>query len=76
MSPVHEGGIHFAAVAYATVPVVYVQAASTAFLETDVTEEPSPHRRKRPSQAPPAPCSDAMDTARAPRILTAEDNKP
>lgn len=40
MSPLHEGGIHFAAVAHATVPVVYVQAASTAFLETDVTEQP------------------------------------
>ena len=38
VSPVHEGGIHFGAHAQATGPIVYVQAGSTAFLETDVTD--------------------------------------
>lgn len=58
VSPVHEGGVHFAGHAHATVPVVYVKAGSPAFLETHVTEDPvtAPH----PSQtAPPTakPCA-------------------
>lgn len=74
VSPVHEGGIHFAAHAQATVPVVYVKAASSAFLETHVNRGPvtTPH----PCQAPPVPCSDAMDTVGVPRILAADDNTP
>lgn len=75
VSPVHEGGVHFTAHAHATVPVVDVQAASTALLETDATEDPSPRGQKHPSQAPPVPCSDAMDTASVPRILSDDDNK-
>lgn len=73
--PVHEGGVHFTTHAHATVPVVDVQAASTAFLETEATEDPSPRCQKHPSQAPLVPGSDAMDTASVPRILSVDDNK-
>lgn len=76
MSPVHEGGVHFAAHAQATVPVVYVQAASTAILETDATEDPSPHRQKHSSRAPPTPCAKVIGPASAPGRLTDEDNRP
>lgn len=74
VSPVHEGGVHFAAHAHATVPIVYVKAASSAVLGTHVTEDLSPYHV--PVRPPPAPCSDATDTASAPRILAAGDNKP
>lgn len=43
VSPVHEGGVHFAAHAHATVPIVYVKAASSAVLGTHVTEDLSPY---------------------------------
>lgn len=75
MSPVHEGGIHFAAHARATVPVIYVKAASTAFLETDASETLSSRCQKHPSQATPVPCLDT-GTANVARIFANDDNKP
>lgn len=75
VSPVHEGGVHLTARAHATVPVVDVKAASTALLETEAIEDPSPRCQKPPSQAPLVPCSDAMHTASVPRTLSDDDNK-
>lgn len=69
MSAVHEGHAHLAARAYATVHVVYVKAASTAVLQTDAREALSPRSQKHPSQSPPVPRSDAINTASVPEYL-------
>lgn len=72
VSPVHEGGIHFAAHAQATVSVVYVKAASTAFLETDAGR--TCHHAGIPHCLPQ--CLARINTARVPVILADDGNKP